>query len=47
MKDGTFITYRPVSSSDKSPAVSIEISSVDPKSGQIKTQKIHFIKERT
>lgn len=45
MKDGTVITYREVShSSNGSPAVDINISSVD-SSGNIKTQKIHFVKE--
>jgi len=42
MKDGAFITIRPVSSSpDRSPA--INISNKIP--GRIKDQKIHFIKD--
>ena len=42
LKDGTTITIRPVSSSpDKSPA--IDIKRVSP--GQVKGQKIHFIKD--
>lgn len=38
-EDGTMISFRPVSHSDGSPAVDINISG----SGPIKTQKIHFI----
>lgn len=42
LKDGSFITFREVSSSeDKSPAVDINL--VPPKS--IKTTKIHFVKK--
>ena len=42
MRDGTRITFRPVSSSpDKSPAVDIRRVS----SGRVKEQKIHFVKE--
>lgn len=42
MRDGTTITIRPVSSSpDKSPAINIK--RVSP--GQVKGQKIHFIKD--
>ena len=42
MRDETAITFRPVSSSpDKSPAVDIRRVS----SGQVKGQKIHFIKD--
>ncbi len=42
MRDGTRITIRPVSSSpDKSPAIDIRRVS----SGQVKAQKIHFIKD--
>ena len=42
MRDETVITIRPVSSSpDRSPAVDIKISSP----GQVKGQKIHFIKD--
>jgi hypothetical protein len=38
MPDGSTITYRPVSSSDRTPAVDIKSSG-----GNIKPQKIHFI----
>ena len=42
MRDGTTITIRPVSSSpDKSPAIDIRRVT----SGQVKGQKIHFIKD--
>lgn len=42
MEDGTIITYRPVSSSDGSPAVDINIEkSIG--SGGLKKQKIHFV----
>ena len=44
MKDGTFIVYRLVSSSDGSPVVDIDISRSDDSTG-IKRQKIHFIKK--
>ena len=43
MKDGTIISYRKVSSSDGSAAVDINISKSSD-SGEVKTQKIHFIK---
>lgn len=45
LKDGTIITYRPVSSSDGTPAVDISITKTDP-NGKVKTQKIHFVKEK-
>lgn len=44
MKDGTIVSYRPISSSDGSPVVEINIrKSYD--SGDLKQQKIHFIKK--
>ena len=43
MADGSILNWRPVSSSDKSPAVDIFISSTD-ETGEITTQKIHFVK---
>lgn len=43
LKDGTQITVRRTSSSDKSPAIDINI--VKPHEGRIKRQKIHFIQE--
>lgn len=44
MADGSIINWRPVSSSaDKSPTVDIFISTKD-ENGEIKTQKIHFVK---
>lgn len=42
MADGTIITFRKISKSDGSPAVSINIKYGD-KNGKIKTQKIHFV----
>lgn len=43
MKDGTFITYRPVSTSDGSPTVLINVKdSTD--NADIGYQKIHFVK---
>lgn len=44
MEDGTIITMRPVSSSDGSPAVDINIKNSKNPSG-IKGQKIHFVKK--
>ena len=44
MADGSIINWRPTSSSDKSPAVDIFVSTKN-KNGLIVTQKIHFIKE--
>lgn len=42
MRDGTRITFRPVSSSpDKSPAIDIRRVSF----GQVKRQRIHFVKD--
>lgn len=46
MRDGSVITYRKTSNSDGSPVVNIHISSTNPEAGNIKTQKIHFIKEK-
>ena len=44
MADGAIVNWRPVSSSeDQSPAVDIFISDKD-ENGEIKTQKIHFVK---
>lgn len=43
--DDTTITFRPVTSSPKSPAVDIQISSSSPKG--LKKQKIHFAKKET
>ena len=43
MRDGTIISYREVSSSDGSPAVEINIHYSN-NHGEIKTQKIHFVK---
>ena len=42
MKDGTFISYRKVTSSVNSPAVEIRYRRVDSKYG-IRDQKIHFV----
>lgn len=44
MEDGAIITIRPVSSSDGSPAVDINIKN-SKNSGGIKGQKIHFVKK--
>ena len=44
MKDGSIISYRPISSSDGSPAVDINIRKSN-NSGGIKQQKIHFVKK--
>ena len=41
MEDGTILTYRPISSSDGSPAVEINIKGSD-SHGKLKSQKIHF-----
>lgn len=41
MVDGTIITFRPISSSDGSPAVDINIKGSD-NHGKLKAQKIHF-----
>ncbi|MCR5836926.1 MAG: hypothetical protein K6G88_10515 [Lachnospiraceae bacterium] len=43
MQDGTIISYREVSSSDGSSVVEININYSD-NHGDIKTQKIHFVK---
>ncbi|MBQ6479539.1 MAG: hypothetical protein IJI45_00345 [Anaerolineaceae bacterium] len=43
MADGSIINWRPVSSSDQSPAVDIFVSTKGA-NGRIVTQKIHFIK---
>lgn len=43
MQDGTIISWRPKSSSDKSPAIDINITKSDD-AGGIKQQKIHFVK---
>lgn len=45
MSDGTIINYRIKSSSDGSPAVDIDIQ-FSSKHGDIKSQKIHFVKRR-
>lgn len=45
MKDHSFVSFRPVSSSDGSPAVDITISSQTQEMGYKAYQKIHFIKE--
>ena len=44
MSDGTIINYRPVSSSDGTPAVDIDVQYSD-EHGNLVTQKIHFVKE--
>ena len=44
MADGSTITFREVSSGDGSPAVDINITKTDTVSGNLKTQKIHFVK---
>ena len=44
MADGSTITFREISSSDGSPAVDINITKTDSVAGNIKTQKIHFVK---
>ena len=46
MADGTYISYRPVSSSpDASPSILIDVdNSIDP--GGLKTHKIHFVQRR-
>lgn len=46
MRDGSVLTFRVASSSDGSPAVSINISSNSTDNGGIKTQKIHFVQTR-
>ncbi len=43
MKDGSIIVYRPISSSDGSPAAEIRCL---PRGSRIKEQKIHFVKEK-
>lgn len=42
LADGTIISFRPISSSDKTPAVDINITKSN-NSGGVKKQKIHFI----
>ena len=44
MSDGNVVTFREVSSSDGSPAVDINITNVTADAGNLKTQKIHFVK---
>lgn len=44
MSDGSVITWRKISSSDKTPVVEINISS-STHTGGVKKQKIHFIEE--
>lgn len=44
LEDGSIITMRPISSSDGSPAVDINIKKSSNSAG-VKTQKIHFIKK--
>lgn len=44
MRDGSIISYRPISSSDGSPAIDINIRK-SRNSGGIKQQKIHFVKK--
>ncbi|MDD3022006.1 MAG: hypothetical protein PHX61_13650 [Alphaproteobacteria bacterium] len=43
MRDGSIIVYRPISSSDGSPAAEIRCL---PKNAGLKEQKIHFTKEK-
>lgn len=44
MSDGTIINWRPVSSSDGTPAVDIDVQYSD-EHGNLVTQRIHFVKE--
>ena len=44
MADGSTIIFREISSSDGSPAVDINITKTDSVTGNLKTQKIHFVK---
>ncbi len=49
MRDGTFISFREISTSDGSPVVEINIDSSNSERAkkEIQTQKIHFIKGNT